>query len=244
MKVLWFSNSPAGAEVILQTEAISGGWLGSLAEVLRDKVELTIAFYFARYALPFEAKGVKYIPICKKKWRINIIKESIFGTYIDREDLHIYKKIIAEVRPDIIHIHGTENPFGCIVGETEIPVVVSIQGNCTVVNHKFYSGIERKYASNKNSRILSPYSWLFNKSYNQVFRNLSQKVTEREKKYLKEYRYVIGRTDWDRRITRILAPQSRYFHNDEILRNIFYNNEWCYPNNKKIIIHSTINTQS
>jgi hypothetical protein len=25
----------------------------------------------------------------------------------------------ANAEPDIIHIHGTENPFGCIIGKTD-----------------------------------------------------------------------------------------------------------------------------
>jgi glycosyltransferase involved in cell wall biosynthesis len=45
---------------------------------------------------------------------------------------------------------------------------------------------------------------------------------------LKHTKNLIGRTAWDRRVSRILAPQAQYFHNDEILRDSFYKSEWKY----------------
>jgi len=62
----------------------------------------------------------------------------------------------------------------------------------------------------------------------------------REIKYLQSAQHIIGRTDWDRRTTRILAPKSKYYHSDELLRDIFYNGaEWKKHNRDKIIIHTT-----
>jgi glycosyltransferase involved in cell wall biosynthesis len=238
MKVLWFSNTPAGAEEILKLGGTRGGWLISLEKALKDKVDLSVAFYYARFSEPFKHKGVSYFPICKKNWKVNIIKERLFGSFIDRQDLSIYLDIINKVEPDIIHIHGTENPFGCLMGEIDIPVVLSYQGSCTAYNHKYFSGIERFYASLKGIKIWSPYSWIFNKSYNQGFRK-SARHRKREIRNLKFCKHIIGRTDWDRRITRILAPGSVYYHNDEILRDSFYQKQWENPDNKKIIVHTT-----
>ena len=47
-----------------------------------------------------------------------------------------------------------------------------------------------------------------------------------EQRNLMHARYIIGRTDWDKRITRILAPNSQYFVGNEILRDSFYQNIW------------------
>jgi glycosyltransferase involved in cell wall biosynthesis len=239
MKVLWFSNTPAGAEEELKISATRGGWLISLEKAIKAKVELSVAFYFARYAEYFESDGVKYYPVCRKNWKLNIIRNKIFGDYIDREDLPVYLDIIDKVKPDIIHIHGTENPFGCIIGETEIPVVVSIQGNYTVCTHKYFSGIERKYTSLRGVDIRSPNTWLDNKSRIRRHRISSVPKTKREQRNLFNCRNIIGRTDWDRRISRILSARSRYFHNDEILRDSFYQKKWASPGNDKIIVHTT-----
>jgi glycosyltransferase involved in cell wall biosynthesis len=240
MKVLWFSNTPAGGNEILKAGGTRGGWLSSLDKALCDKVKLSVAFYFARFAEPFTHNGVSYFPICKKNWKLNIIRKNLFGGFIDQEDLSIYLDIINRVQPDIIHIHGSENPFGCIVGKTDIHVVLSIQGICTVYTHKYFSGIESRYASLNNKDFRSPYTWIFNKSYNYQYRNVFLRYPKIEQRSLADCKYIIGRTDWDRRVSRILAPKSVYFHNDEILRDPFYQNEWNYHNNRKIVIHSTI----
>ena len=239
MKVLWFSNTPAGGEDFLKLGEPRGGWMISLDKAIRNKVALSVAFNFARYTEPFECNGVMYFPICKKNWKFNIIKTQLYGDYLDREDLAVYLEIIDKVKPDIIHIFGTENPYSCLVGETNIPVIISIQGNYTVYNHKYFSGIESKYASIRGINIWSPYTWFFNKSYKHRYRVSSVPITIREKKNLKTCLYIIGRTDWDRRITRILSPGSHYFHNDEILRDSFYHNRWVIPGNKNIVIHTT-----
>jgi len=64
-------------------------------------------------------------------------------------------------------------------------------------------------------------------------------MRDRETRNLKKCKYVIGRTDWDFRITRVLAPESKYFHGDEVLRNAFYTNQWKSNFTEKLIIHTT-----
>ena len=239
MKVLWFTNTPVGADEVLKAGDTRGNWLKALERVIKNKVSLSVAFYYARFAKPFVHEEVSYYPICKKHWRINVIKDIFFGDLIDDEDLELYLEIIGRVKPDVIHIHGTENPFSCLINKTEIPIVISIQGNCTVYSHKYYSGIERKYGSNKGINLLSPITWLLNKSFNQQFRKLKY-CSGREINNIKNCKNIIGRTDWDRRITRILAPESVYYHNDEIIRDLFYTTKWTAPGNAILIIHSTI----
>jgi glycosyltransferase involved in cell wall biosynthesis len=240
MRILWFSNTPAAGGEVLSGSGVRGGWLTSLNKALRGVTQLSIAFNYARYIEPFEYLGVMYYPICKRNWRVNIIRENLLGTFHDSDDLNEYLKLIDLVRPDVIHIHGTENPFGCIIGKTKIPVVVSFQGGCSVISHKFYSGVERKYGILSDVRLFKPRTWLFNKSYNYYFKRNIIKSALREQKNLSNCRYIIGRTDWDRRITRILAPQSIYFHNDELLRDIFYKVHWEKPKHPYLAIHSTL----
>ncbi len=239
MKVLWFSNTPAGAEEILNLDKIRGGWLRSLNNAVKNEVELSIAFYYSRYAEPFKESGVWYIPICKKNWKLNILRKKLFGGFIDKEDLPVYIDIIQKVKPDIIHIHGTENSFGCLIGAIDVPIVLSYQGSCTVYNHKYFSGIERRYAYRWPSDLFSFIPGFNSESYWRGY-NKSCRSREREIRNLLSCRFIIGRTDWDRRITRILAPHSTYFHNDEVLRNVFYMKEWKKSVNKRILVHSTV----
>jgi glycosyltransferase involved in cell wall biosynthesis len=239
MRVLWFTNTAASGEEFLEGKAVRGGWLKSLDKALKNKVELHVAFYYPKFAQKFEYNGVHYYPICKSSWKFNIIKNALLGNRIDKEDLQAYISVIENVQPDIIHIHGSENPFACIIDNVTIPVIVSIQGNCTVINHKYFSGIDQGEASLSGKNYFSLYSLLFDKSFVQKFKNSSFN-SKREIRNLQNCKYVIGRTDWDRRITRIMAPQSNYYHNDEILRESFFQHEWKRLENRKLVIHSTI----
>lgn len=49
----------------------------------------------------------------------------------------------------------------------------------------------------------------------------------------------MGRTDWDRRITRVLAPESDYHYGGEILREVFYKAKWQPHNRSKLIVSTT-----
>jgi hypothetical protein len=50
-------------------------------------------------------------------------------------------KIINEVKPNLIHVHGSEFSFGLIQKFTNIPTVLSLQGIVTVYRYKFFSKI-------------------------------------------------------------------------------------------------------
>jgi glycosyltransferase involved in cell wall biosynthesis len=51
----------------------------------------------------------------------------------------------------------------------------------------------------------------------------------------------MGRTDWDRRVTSVLSPGSKYFHCDEIMRSEFYLQKWLpRTTQNNYIIISTI----
>jgi glycosyltransferase involved in cell wall biosynthesis len=49
----------------------------------------------------------------------------------------------------------------------------------------------------------------------------------REQEMLAMTRHVIGRTSWDRRVTRVLAPGSQYHVFEESLRESFYQQQWA-----------------
>lgn len=238
MRVLWFSNTPANADEILNKElAGTGGWLKSLDEKLQNYVELFIVFYGSNNG-PFKHLNSTYYPIKNKESIINKVLGKIFNCHLKVNLLSEYLKIIESVRPDIIHIHGTESTFGDIIGNTDIPVVVSIQGNITIYRHKYFSGVEKKYIKHfiDGTNILK--SLLFVNNF-----KLSYKLftihSKKEQIYLSKCNNIIGRTDWDRRISRILAPNSTYFHCDEILRGPFYTHKWKPTKNTKFIIHTT-----
>ncbi|MDR3610687.1 MAG: glycosyltransferase [Ignavibacteriaceae bacterium] len=239
MKILWFSNTCANASDYLNDNFVRGGWLQSLDKLLQDKVELHVAFYYHKLDSSFKYGNTTYHPINPLNWKSQRILNHLLNRVVDQEDLKYYLDIIDRVKPDLIHIHGTENSFHCLINKVNIPVVVSIQGIITACLNKFTSGIELNYLSLYSFNLKGGLKSLFFASSFKTERKLSVQRSMYELRDLKNCRYMIGRTDWDRRVTSILAPGRNYYHNDEMLRDIFYKEKWTLPLNKdKLVILS------
>lgn len=246
MKVLWFSNTPAmGINFLNKDSQIkgTGGWIYSLNKVVESKVELSIAFHFPYKRTKFKYGETVYYPIFTGNIIIQNLKKRFLGSVYDDEFLNQYLNVIEEVKPDIIHIHGTENSFLCLLGLINIPIVISIQGNLNVVHHRFLMGFNGQYLNYRNFE-LSINSLLFgSNNFNKQYSAMG-KMALIEEKYFKLAKNVIGRTEWDRRISRVLAPHSNYFIGNEILRDNFYNSIWnnLYTTGKIILFSTNGNT--
>jgi glycosyltransferase involved in cell wall biosynthesis len=239
MKILWFSNTPASGEYYIGDKVIRGGWLKSLDKELKNHVDLHVAFNYPKYFEDFEYKNVNYYPICFKNWKLQLSKDLFFSPLNENKRIQKYLEVIEKVKPDLIHIHGSESNYIQVQKHTQIPIVLSIQGN--------NNGYIRKYTSSLDLNDLSYVPYRINKGlkWNLMLKNLKKeyfkiiKNTIVERENLHSIKYVIGRTEWDRRITRVLAPKSTYYHNDEIIRDSFYNNEWNPSSKSEFIIHTT-----
>ncbi len=239
MKVLWFSNSPGNAAEHLGDNFVGSSWISALEKQLQGKVELHIAFYYPKCSNTFRYGETTYHPIGKKNWKFNVLIDVVRNRIIDNQDLDRYLQIINSVKPDIIHIHGTENPFGCIIPHTEIPVVISFQGCLTVINHLFKGGFSKR---DLMKRFLSPHRGLKQIVFDRSFMKVNQMLQRRsyiEQETLSSAHYVIGRTEWDKKLTTLLATSAEYFHCDEIMRKEFYEKRWMPHSRVRKIIHST-----
>jgi len=241
MKILWFSNTAANGEGFLNNIITIGGWLKSLDKELQlnKNIDLNVAFYHNQKINPFVYGNSKYYPIYSDVKFSNMFSmyfKRVRGTLEPKKDIIKYLDIVDEVKPDLIHIHGTENPFGYISKFIDIPVVISIQGNITVYSHKFFSGF------NIMDTLIntSIKDYITGKNYFSIYKKFMN-MSIREKEILNISKYIIGRTEWDRRISRILTPNAYYYHADEILRDEFYMNVWKKNSNcNRLIFHTTI----
>lgn len=239
MKVLWFSNTAANADEFYgDTLKGTGGWLKSLDKELQNMVDLSIAFYGPNNK-SFKYINTSYYPIKIKNSFFNKYLRKCFNAHIKVNYIDEFLKIINTVEPDIIHIHGTESTFGEIIDITTIPIVVSIQGNITVYLHKYFNGIEKTYIKILLDKTHILRSLFFVNDF-QSTHKLFKVHCKNEQRYLLNSNNIIGRTNWDKRISSILSPNSKYFHCDEILRDSFYVNQWIPPKKSRSkIIHTT-----
>lgn len=229
MRVLWFSNTPAAGDEFISSDG-TGGWLKSLDKAIQNRVELHVAFYDRRYPSEFTVGATTYHQIAPKN-KLSLIKRRLLFFFRRKNpDIPRYLEVINLVKPDIIHIHGTEKPWIELIQYTDIPVILSIQAILTVMNYKYFSGISRKDVP-LMSRYLSDYQGY-----------LKEGAIERI--YLKNLQYVLGRTDWDKRVYSLLSPRAKYFVCNEILRDGFYRSQWKWEMNHpgRYIIHTTTGT--
>jgi glycosyltransferase involved in cell wall biosynthesis len=239
MKVLWFSNTPANGAEYLKEGPVGGGWIKSMDRALQSKVELHIAFYYPKKDDSFKYLEATYHPISRKNWRLIALADILWQRLIDRQDLYKYLKIINSVQPDIIHIHGTENPFCCIIPNVKIPVIVTINGCLTVYDHKFLNGFTKSNLKVNFPNYGKSFRQFINyKSFIRMWKEL-KKMSVREQNNLQLVQYIIGHTAWDRRITSILASKSIYYHCDDMMRDVFYKRTWKYNKKRKLVIHTT-----
>lgn len=152
------------------------------------------------------------------------------GKKADHYNKHLepfWKDIKGTIRPDVVHIHGSENPHGLSYIQScgSDKVVVSLQGIVSVYSRYYTAGIDYKTIKKcytlrdliKNGGILR-----------------GQANFERRGRYeielLQEVNHIIGRTDWDKAHTSAINPNATYHYCGETLRDPFYNHKWNYSN--------------
>lgn len=220
MKVLWITNVLLPeAEVLLpghKKTAGSGGWLSSSANAIKDSVQLFVATPTNRVdkLTRVEAGGVVYFafPIGQGNVSYNQSYESV------------WLEINKQVKPDLVHLHGTEFTHGlaylnaCGAHNT----VVSIQGVMSEIAKHRNDGVS-------NSMILKNMS-LYDLKNGTLF-SLKRRAEKRsvfEKEILKKVKYVVGRTTFDHAYALSINSDIRYFHCEETLRDVFYEDVWSY----------------
>jgi len=235
MKVLWFTPTPSLAEDYLNNKPMNGGWIKSLEKEMQHKVDLSIAFYHEEQIPFFKIDKSTYYPVFNgNSGFISKIQKRLLNKIEPNKDISKFIDIIEKTKPDIIHIHGTEGPFGLLQKKTEVPTVISIQGNISVCNLKFFTGIP-KFDVFKYSKIKS---WIFFHTYLHHFMRY-KKQAKRENNIFKISKNFIGRTNWDRRIIKVLSPNANYYHNDEVLKEIFYEGKWQKKLGKTLKLFTT-----
>ena len=141
MKILWFTNTPCSAAEKLEVENHRGGWLKSLEQELSANpgIRLHICFYSRAPHAPFEYRNTMYFPVYRKSAASKTKRfiQRFRPVNNDAAELAALRQIVEEVKPDLLHFHGTEDNFGMLQQSIKVPAVVSIQGILTPYAEKF-----------------------------------------------------------------------------------------------------------
>ena len=228
MRVLWFTSvMPAAVSKHLGIPENVGpaSWVDSLrlAVAGRDNLDLAIASPCPAPFAPFAADGVSYhgMPVAEAKTRAGGVVSRWRESFAIPDMNQACMDVVREVKPDVIHVHGTENPFGLISPHTRTPVVISLQGLLTVYERFFFHGMTAREIAGLALRKSFVLGWSDIHGY---WRCVSMAARERE--IMRINRFFMGRTEWDRTVLRTVNPAATYHHCDEALRPPFYGASW------------------
>jgi glycosyltransferase involved in cell wall biosynthesis len=225
MNVLWITNIalPEALELLNGKGVLrsSGGWLIGAAEMLckQPDLSLTIATVSNRVEQLTRLKGEKItyylLPYGKGNEKINH----------DYEPL--WRKVNEEVKPEVVHLHGTEFSHGLAYLEAcgAENVCVSIQGLTSAYYSYYYYGLTRC----EIRKAITPLS-IIRGGILHGYKGFKRRG-ELEKEILMRVSHIIGRTSWDRERTWAINPNAQYHYGGETLRSDFYSGEtWKYEN--------------
>lgn len=222
MKILWITNSlfpEATAKLNGQSEVKgTGGWLVALADALMQKNEfdLTVACItpFVKELRKIEGERICYFAI-----------PYIGDTTFKKQYEATFRSIYETVKPDVVHIHGTEFPHSLAALRAcgSKNSVISLQGMASIISRYYLAGL-----SYKDIFCNPTLHDLLRMSLFQEKREMEQRGYF-ETQLIKEASYIIGRTSWDHTHVWAVNPQVKYFHCDEVLREEFYEGDiWQY----------------
>lgn len=223
MKILWITNMMMPPIAIKMGKNVNngGGWMYSSLKRLKNlnNVELSVATVYSGHEyVSHNIDGVKYLAV------------PLEGHSITTYNKHLeayWTKIQNEIKPDVVHIHGTEYPHGLafIKATKASNVVVSIQGLVSKCSEYYLGGIPELECL----KSLSFYDLVKNNSlFSQQKRFRKRGKSEIE--LLRNVNHVIGRTEWDKSNVWAINPQANYHHCGETLRDEFYKHKWRYGN--------------
>lgn len=218
MKVLWFEVTPPGA--YLGQGWVIGGWQDSLERIIKQvpDIELSVAFEVAGVQpAPKEIDGVTYYPIALQYTKEEVKRAKTSWNVNAEKLVPQLKHIVDCVKPDIIHVFGTEWPFGLIAEKTDIPVVIHIQGAIAPYNNAMFPPGYNFLDKIKNIGWTHPQR--IRKAWQAYQYDCSR--LEIEMRAWKCVSHYMGRTHWDKALSEIMHPGRKYFHVEEALRKEF-----------------------
>ena len=220
MRIMWLCNSPLPEMYkIVDKKYSSESWLVGISDALRrqDGIEFYYVFPQTRtqHTIRVKINNISF------RGYYNYSKHG--SPYItDRRNEENLGKIIRQIKPDIIHIFGTEmhHTIECINAAPDSKnIVISIQGLVSECAKHYLDGISLKDALTIK---IDRYRW--DSSFRGKYQFWRRGINEKEA--LRKVNYVIGRTKWDRECIKRINPLCKYYYCSETLRNIFYDGQW------------------
>ncbi len=243
--VLWICNImlPVIAKELGLPYSNREGWLSGIYARIRKEnrdVKITVCFPMSREEI--EKLPANRILSCEKEqekdkerlyWRkLRVLENPCYAfeedlTHPENYDVRMeqqFEEILAEAKPDILHIFGTEFPHTlAAVRAYQDPAhtLIGIQGLCGEIAKVYRAGLPDSVWSQISFR-----DFLRRDSMKQQQNKFFQRA-EHEKQALLLTGHITGRTEFDRAGTAAVNPKAQYHTMNETMRPEFYEGSWA-----------------
>lgn len=225
MKILWLCNIEFTQEDIKGT----GSWLQPLAEMINNTEEhkiINVTFGKVKGVEKISVKGIQQYIIPTK----NILRFQKTSSWI-KQTGNIVRKIENEVKPDLIHIWGTEQIWISLYreGYLKSKVFLDIQGLKFEIARYFLANLSREDLFNNSTLrdiVFPMYSW---KGILKDF----YRHGEEEKRCIRVFKHISVQSTWVQNQILSVNPTAHLYHTKIILRKPFYESKaWTWRESK------------
>lgn len=230
LKILWLINVslPEASKLLGEKPSPFGGWLiyASKKIATNEGFELFIAFPSNKANKLVELEGDK-------------IKYYLFAPINDKDKKVIefnktFEKLVNIIKPDIVHIFGTELPHSLSMLNTcnnlGIKTIISIQGLVSIIEKHLYNNLPLHVIYGRTLRNLIRKDSICD--LKKVYKNRGKNEID----IIKKANHIIGRTSLDKAYINQINPKAKYYFCNEILREEFYKHQWDIKNCEKFSI--------
>lgn len=231
MKALWFSHVPS----ILPYSggSVFCGWIGGLLKAVCSvpDLELGVAAFSDSGDVAISRNGITYFGLNHDTSLRGKCVRLFDVSARDGSDVEACLRVVRQFQPDIIHVFGTEGPAGLLSERTNVPVLIYLQGllgpSLNAWLPPFYSVCDLLARTGRSPLRLARqwHAWRYNRH-----------AAAREREILRNGRFFLGRTEWDRTYVSLYAPQARYFRCEEVLRPEFSEPADRHPSGKPLFV--------
>jgi glycosyltransferase involved in cell wall biosynthesis len=224
MKLLWLCNmAPSAVQEKLSGKREGGMWIDRVLAGLRlSNCTIRVLFPLDLFQEGSVDSSLSFSTFTEG------------APYVYMPELEAYfKKEVEALRPDVIHIWGTEygHTLAMINAAEQLDMldrtVIHIQGLCSVIARHYSEGVPHAVQKKFTFRDLLRQDNIAQQQKKFVRRG------ELEIKALQKARHVTGRTDWDKACVKQINPDVQYHFCNETLRGAFYDGQWEYENCRK-----------
>jgi len=222
MRIFHFVNASLGIDQLVSGGLDimgGGGWTAALLGRMLKETDFNFA-----YAAFGNVSDLQHIQSDRIDYFVIPNKLGDVGRHYEK-GLEVCRDLVTSWKPDIIHVHGTEGPFGLLSARRMVkcPLVISLQGLLGPCSEWYrFFGKQSLWNISRMHRwdelITMRGLW---KGFRQIRRN-----AKREMEIINGNQFFMGRTEWDQANILMQNPEAIYYHEGRIIRDAFWNKHW------------------